>query len=48
MKFDRAALRRYREAPVAFIEEVLIDPESGRPFILLPAERDFLKHAFPD
>ena len=46
VKFDRAALRRYREAPVAFIEEVLIDPESGQPFVLLPAERQFLDHAF--
>jgi len=39
-------LSRYRADPVAFIEEVLINPETGRPFVLLDAERQFLKHAF--
>ena len=39
-------LARYRADPVAFIEEVLIDPETGSPFVLLDAERAFLKHAF--
>jgi phage terminase large subunit-like protein len=46
VKFDRAALRRYRADPVLFIEQILIDPESGCPFVLLPAERSFLAHAF--
>src|SRR6516164_474656 len=32
--------------PIEFIETVLFDPETGRPFKLLPAERAFLEHAF--
>ena len=39
-----ASLRR--QHPIDFIEQVLIDPETGRPFVLLPAERAFLEHAF--
>jgi hypothetical protein len=39
------ALARWRADPAAFIERHLVDPESGRPFKLLPAERAFLKHA---
>ena len=31
--------------PIQFIES-LIDPETGAPFALLPAERSFLAHAF--
>ena len=45
-KFDRAALKRWRQSPIQFIEEVLVDPESGQPFVLLPAERQFLEYAF--
>jgi phage terminase large subunit-like protein len=37
---------QWRSDPVAFIESVLYDPETGKPFKLLPAERDFLAHAF--
>ena len=33
-------------SPIEFIETVLHDPETGKPFVLLPAERDFLAHAF--
>ena len=40
------SMQRWRDAPVSFVEEVLIDPETNRPFVLLPAEREFLKHAF--
>ena len=36
----------WRLSPTSFIETVLHDPETGRPFKLLPAERDFLQHAF--
>jgi hypothetical protein len=43
---DRKALKRYRADPAAFIEEVLHDPETGQPFVLLDAERAFLEHAF--
>ena len=42
----RAALARWRADPIAFIEQVLIDPETKKPFVLLGAEREFLKHAF--
>jgi hypothetical protein len=38
-------LKRYRAEPVAFITEVLRNPETGRPFELLPAEIEFLRHA---
>jgi hypothetical protein len=37
---------RWRSDPVNFIETTLHDPETGKPFKLLPAERDFLAHAF--
>jgi hypothetical protein len=40
------ALKRWRQQPIAFVEEVLHDPESGVPYRLLPAERAFLEHAF--
>lgn len=36
----------WRANPVQFIETCLFDPETGAPFVLLPAERDFLQHAF--
>jgi phage terminase large subunit-like protein len=39
-------LRTWRRDPIAFIEQVLHDPETGKPFVLLDAEREFLKHAF--
>jgi hypothetical protein len=39
----RTNLMRYRANPVLFIEEVLINPETARPFVLLPAEKKFLK-----
>ena len=41
-----AAFERWRTEPVAFIEQCLIDPESGLPFVLSDAERAFLQHAF--
>lgn len=41
-----SALTRWRVNPVEFIEQVLIDPETGKPFVLLDAERWFLKFAF--
>jgi phage terminase large subunit-like protein len=39
-------LQRWRRCPLEFIESVICDPETGRPFKLLPAERAFLEHAF--
>lgn len=37
---------RWRRNPASFIEEVLVNPETGRAFELLPAERIFIRHAF--
>jgi len=42
----RTKLMRYRVNPVLFIEEVLINPETGKPFKLLKAEKKFLRYAF--
>jgi phage terminase large subunit-like protein len=36
----------WRADPAAFIETVLYDPETGAPFKLLDAEREFLKHSY--
>src|SRR5262249_8808908 len=41
-----SALSRWRQRPVEFIETYLYDPETGRPFKLLLAEKQFLAHAF--
>jgi phage terminase large subunit-like protein len=41
-----ATLQRWRRRPIEFIETVIHDPETRRPFVLLPAERAFLEHAF--
>ena len=45
-QLDHAALRRWRSNPTSFITEILHDPETLRPFQLLPAERQFLQHAY--
>ena len=39
-------LDRWRSNPISFIETVLHDPETKKPFKLLPAEHAFLEHAF--
>jgi phage terminase large subunit-like protein len=43
---EPSALERWRRDPAEFITEVLRGPETGAPFVLLDAERNFLKHAF--
>jgi phage terminase large subunit-like protein len=43
---NAASLARWRADPIAFIERYLINPETGEPFELLPAERAFLIYAF--
>jgi phage terminase large subunit-like protein len=43
---DHSALQRWRADPVNFIEQVLRDPETGKPFTLLPAQKEFFKHAW--
>src|SRR5271167_4759218 len=37
---------RWRADPCAFITEVLIDFETGKPFKLYPEQRQFLREAF--
>jgi phage terminase large subunit-like protein len=39
-------LARWRANPVAFIDEIIVNPETGLPFDLLPAELEFIAHAF--
>jgi phage terminase large subunit-like protein len=41
-----SSIDRWRSDPIGFIESVLHDPETEKPFQLLPAEKDFLAHAF--
>jgi hypothetical protein len=43
---NHTALKRWRAQPIKFVEQVLCDPETKKPFKLLPAERAFLRHAF--
>lgn len=38
--------KRWRRDPVAFIQEVLVDPETGAPFVLNRAEKRFVRRAF--
>jgi hypothetical protein len=45
-RLDASSLKRWRANPTSFIEEALNDPEDGKPYRLLPAERMFLRHAF--
>jgi phage terminase large subunit-like protein len=43
---DHTALRRWQQQPIHFIEQILRDPETGRPFQLFAAERQFFAHAW--
>src|SRR5271166_343915 len=40
-----SSLARWRNDPAGFIERYVFNPETGRPFVLLEAEREFLKYA---
>jgi phage terminase large subunit-like protein len=40
------SLAHCKAHPIEFIETCLYNPETGHPFELLPAERQFLEHAF--
>lgn len=42
----KTVLARWRANPIGFIQQVLINPETKRPFVLLDAERVFLTRAF--
>jgi hypothetical protein len=46
VQLDATSLRRWRADPALFVEQVLVNPETGKPFELLPAEQAFLDHAF--
>jgi phage terminase large subunit-like protein len=39
-------LEHWRSNPAHFIESVLHNPETGKPFVLLPAQKQFLEYAF--
>jgi phage terminase large subunit-like protein len=43
---EHSALQRWRREPWRFIAEVLRNPETGQPFELFAAEKQFLAHAF--
>src|SRR5262245_15426999 len=45
-EIDRATIALWRVEPLRFIENVLCDPESGKPFVLSNAERAFLQRTF--
>jgi phage terminase large subunit-like protein len=45
-QLDATVLARFKYDPIAFIEHVLCDPETGEAFVLSDAERWFLKFAF--
>ena len=44
--FSQQTLTRWQHNPISFIQQCLRDPEIGKPFKLLDAERRFLAHAF--
>jgi phage terminase large subunit-like protein len=43
---DISTLVRWQRQPLTFISEILRDPETSKPFVLLDAERAFLEHAY--
>ena len=43
---EASAPDRWQKEPILFIEQILRNPETGKPFELLDAERAFLAHAF--
>jgi phage terminase large subunit-like protein len=43
---NKTSFARWSRDPIVFIREVLIDPETGTPFELYPAQERFLREAF--
>src|SRR5438128_345567 len=41
----KAKVNQWRRGPVAFVEQVLINPETGEPFVLYPEQEQFLREA---
>jgi hypothetical protein len=46
MAISQTTFKRWQCNPADFVEEALIDPEIGKPFRLLAAERTFLDYAY--
>jgi phage terminase large subunit-like protein len=46
MNFTPAQMKRWQQSPADFIETQLVDPVTNKSFVLLPAERAFIEHAF--
>jgi phage terminase large subunit-like protein len=44
--FSAANVARWRADPVAFIEEMLVDPETDEPFVLSDRQKRFVRRAF--
>jgi phage terminase large subunit-like protein len=40
------SLERWKQQPISFITEVLRNPQTGKPFELFPAQRQFFEHAW--
>jgi hypothetical protein len=45
VRVDDDVFAGWRRDPVAFIEQHLINLETGKPFVLLASEREFLRYA---
>src|SRR5271163_4927810 len=45
MAVVNSARERYRQDPCAFIEECLVNPEDGKPFVLYAEQKAFLRKA---
>ena len=43
---DDTSLAYWRKHPDIWIETYLVNPETDKPFVLIDAEKEFLKHAF--
>jgi phage terminase large subunit-like protein len=43
---EASALDRWQKQPMLFIQEILRNPETGKPFELLNAEREFLAYSY--
>jgi hypothetical protein len=41
---EATTIDHWRRDPVRFIDEVLRDPETEKPFVLLDAEKSFISH----
>jgi hypothetical protein len=45
-RLNSNALAKWQRDPVLFIEYALVDPETGKAFVLYDAQRTFLRTAF--